>query len=164
MASGQTLVTFVAQQAIPAVSSSATQDTRNNHPVVDFDASTEESISFESILPRNYGGGGITAAVVWMASSATANGVAWGVSFERHQDDTDDLDADGFASEQIASETTSTLSGEPKYTDVASTNGAQIDSLAVGEHFRFKLARKVADAGDTMTGDAEVLAVELRET
>jgi hypothetical protein len=39
-----------------------------------------------------------------------------------------------------------------------------MDSLAAGEPFRLKLARKAADGADNMTGDAEVLRVAVRET
>ena len=49
-------------------------------------------------------------------------------------------------------------------TTIAFTDGAQIDSLAVGESFRFKVTRKVADAGDDMAGDAEILRCEIKET
>jgi hypothetical protein len=90
--------------------------------------------------------------------------VVWGGSFERHQDDTDDLDADGFAAEQTATGTTASGSGEVQYTSIAFTDGAQMDSVAAGESFRFKLRRVATDGADTALADAQALAVEIRET
>lgn len=164
MASGDTLLVFGPQQGQPPATNYATLDSRNNQLVLDFDDTTEESTYFSGVLPRNYGGGGITATLWWMATSATSGDVKAGVSFERHQDSVDDLDADGFGSEQTGTITAPATSGTAKAMAIASTNGAQIDSIAVGETFRMKVARKAADAADTMTGDAELLAVELKET
>lgn len=164
MASGNTLLIFTAQHGIPPAAGYAVQDLRNLHPVLDFEAGNEKAIYFQAVLPRHYGGGGITAYVHWMASTATSAGVTWGGSFERLHEGGDDLDSDSFAAEQTASETTNGTSGKVTVTPIAFTSGAQMDSLAAGDAFRFKLARKVADAGDTMSGDAEVLAVELKET
>jgi hypothetical protein len=47
-------------------------------------------------------------------------------------------------------------------TNVAVTDGANIDSIAVGESFRIRVRRDVAN--DDAAGDAELVAVELRET
>lgn len=100
-----------------------------------------------------------------MADGATSGAVVWGGSFERHQDDSGDLDSDDFAAEQTATGTTASVDGEVKYTDIAFTDGAQLDSLAIGEHFRFKLRRVATDGADTMNAnDAQLLSVELRET
>jgi hypothetical protein len=164
MASGQTLVIFTAPHGIPPASNYATQDVRGGHPVLDFDASTEEAIYFQGVLPNHYGGGGITADVHWMASSATSGSVVWGGSFERNHENGDDLDADSFASEQTATEAANGTSGKVVKTPITFTDGANIDSLVVGDAFRLKLARKTGNASDDMAGDAECLAVHLRET
>lgn len=164
MASGDTLLIFGPQMSQPPATNYATVDSRNGHLVLDFDDTTEETINFESILPRNYAGGGITATVHWMATTATSGDVVWGISFERHLAGTDDLDADSFGSEQTATATASGTSGVLTATTIASTNGSQVDSIAVGDHIRIKIARKAAAGGDTMTGDAELIGVELKET
>lgn len=168
MASGDTLLVFTANHAVYMTDNTtytpATFDVRNNHPVVDFDADANEDVFFEGILPRHYGGGGITVSLGWMASSATANTVVWSVQVERHQDDTDDLDSDSFAAAQTVSATAASASGEVAYDTVAFTDGAQMDSVAVGESFRLRVTRNATTGADTMAGDAELFTVEIRET
>lgn len=164
MASGQTLVAFRAQSNAPPASSYATPDTRNGHPVLDFDAGSDESAIFGGVLPRNYAGGGVTVRLGWGGSSATSGDVVWNAAFERIDAASLDIDADSFASAQAATGTAPGTSGQIRYTDITFTNGAQMDSLAVGEAFRLKITRDADNGSDTMTGDAELLSVEIRET
>lgn len=164
MASGDTLVVFTAHANEPPVANFATIDVRNAHLVLDFDAATAESAVFGSVLPRNYNGSGITATIVWMATSATTGNVKWNAQIERHQSGADDLDADSFATAQTTTSVSPVTSGVVTYATIAFTSGAQMDSVAVGESFRIKITRDAADGTDTMTGDAELLRVELRET
>jgi hypothetical protein len=164
MASGDTLIVFTPLHGEPSASNYATFDKRNNHLVLDFDPGTDETIYFGGILPRNYGGGGITVTLIWLATSATSGDVVWAVAFERHQDETTDLDSDDFAADQTVTATAPGTNGTPQYSAIAFTNGAQIDSLAVGESFRLRVVRDADNGSDTMTGDAELLRVELRET
>lgn len=164
MASGQTMLVLTAIDGISPASNFATLDTRNAHPVLDFDATTEESTYFEFVLPSEYGGGGLTAFLHWMASTATSGAVTWGGSLERHAENGDDLDADSFATEQTANESANATSGKVIVTSITFSQGANMDNLAVGESARLKIARKVADGGDDMAGDAELLKIEIRET
>jgi hypothetical protein len=164
MASGNTLLSFSATANHPPASAYATPDTRNSHPVLDFDAGTDESAIFGSVLPRHYAGGGITVRLGWAASSATSGDVVWNVAIERIDDEGLDIDADGFAAAQAATATAPGTSGEVQYTDITFTDGAQMDSLAAGESFRLKITRDADNGSDTMAGDAELLTVEIRET
>lgn len=164
MASGQTLLTFNALSGTPPATAFATLDARNNHTVLDFDAAVNESIDFEQLLPRNYGGGGITAVIVWSATTATTGNVKWNLAFERHQDEVDDIDSDSFATAQTVTAAAPSTNGARQYSSIAFTNGAQLDSLAVGESFRLRLTRDAVNAADTMLGDAEFARLELRET
>ena len=132
--------------------------------MLDFDDSTAESAELEAVLPRNYAGGGITVQLYWMASTATTGNCAWGGAFERHDEASTDLDSDSFATEQTATEAAPGTTGQIQVTSIAFTDGAQIDSLAIGESFRFRVRRVAADVGDTMLGDAELLRIEARET
>jgi len=165
VASGNTLLVLLPTGSLPPTSNYATLDTRGSgHWVLDFDAATNESTLWADVLPRNYAGGGLTVTVCWMSTGATSGDVVWQGQFERHQDETDDLDSDSFAAAQSATGTAAGTNGAVQYTGITFTAGAQMDSLAAGEHFRFKLIRNAADAADTMAGDAEVLSVEIRET
>lgn len=163
MATGNTLLIFRAQDNEPPSSNFATFDTRNLHPVLDFDDTTQETAIFTGILPRHYAGGGITAYLHWATTSATSGTGGWDVSFERIGNGSQDIDADGFATAQtVTAATVSGTSGNVSITNVAITDGANIDSIAVGETFRVRVRRDVAN--DTATGDLELLAVELKET
>jgi len=166
MASGNTLISFGPLDNEPPSSNYATIDTRNSQPCLDFDASTDESAIFSGVLPRHYAGGGITVTLMWAATSATSGTVRWDVSIERQADEAQDIDSDGFASAQSAGGTAPATSGMLQYTTIAFTDGAQMDSLAVGERFRLKVTRDADGSGgtDDATGDAELLGVEIKET
>lgn len=164
MASGNTLEVFAVMDNVAPAAAFASIDTRNGHPVLDFDAATDESAIFPSILPRHYGGGGVTARLIWGATSATSGNVVWNVAIERIADAGQDIDSDGFASAQAATVAAPATSGVQKYTDIAFTSGAQMDSLVAGEAYRLKVTRLGTNGSDTMTGDAELWGVELRES
>lgn len=164
MASGQTLLVFNAQAGVPPAANAPQLDTRNNHLVWDFDAAVNEILDFESLLPRNYAGGGLTVALVWSATTATTGVTRWLVSFERHQEDTTDIDTDSFAAAQSVNASAPATNGARAYDTVAFTDGAQIDNLVVGESFRLRVERDATNAADTMVGDAELARIEIRET
>jgi hypothetical protein len=163
MASGDTLGWLTPLSNEPPAANFATLDVRNNHPVLDFDDTTQEVAVFTLVLPRAYAGGGITVYIHWAATSAITGTVGWDIAFERIGDAQQDLDADGFATAQtVTAATVPGTSGNTKITNVAITNGANIDSIAVGETYRVRVRRDVAS--DTAVGDAELLAAELKET
>lgn len=164
MASGNTICILTPAANEPPSSNYATLDTRNGHLVLDFDAATDESAIFTTVLPRHYAGGGITVYIHWAATSATSGDVIWGVQFERIGEGQQDIDSDGFASAQTVTATAPGTSGNVDIASVAFTDGAQIDSIAVGEAFRLKVYRDADAGGDTMSGDAELVAVCLKET
>lgn len=164
MASGNTLATFGPQDNIPPASFFATLDTRNGHLVLDFDASEDENAIFEGVLPRTYAGGGLTVYIHWAATSATSGNCVWNAAFERIGEGQQDIDSDGFATAQTVTAAAPGTSGNVDIASIAFTDGAQIDSIAVGEVFRLKITRDADNGSDTMTGDAELLAIEIKET
>lgn len=164
MASGQTLLVFNPQSGVPPAANSPQLDTRNNHVIWDFDAAANELLDFESLMPRNYNGGGLTVAIVWSATTASANVTRWLVSFERHQEDVTDIDTDSFATAKAVNATAPGTNGARAYDEIAFTDGAEIDSLAAGESFRLRIERDATNAADTMVGDAELARIEIRET
>lgn len=164
MASGDTLVQFSPLHNEPPSSNPATLDTRNQHPTLDFDASTNESAVFSAVMPRHYAGTtGVTVYIHYAMSSATSGDVDWDVAFERIGDQQQDIDSDGFAAVNSVNNTTVPgTSGLVDIVNVTFTDGADMDSVAVGEKFRLKVTRDAAS--DTASGDAELVAVEIKET
>jgi hypothetical protein len=162
MATGDLLEMFYPAGNEPPTSNYATFDTRNSHPVLDFDDTTAESAVFTGRL-FGYAGGGITVSVAYSMTSAITNTCGFTVEIERIGDQQLDVDADSFASAQTI--TAVTVAGTSGFVDVISvgiTSGANMDSLADGEQFRLRLTRNVSV--DTAAGDAEVHWVAVRET
>ncbi len=159
----KTLTTFRPQQAESPASNFATFDTRNSHPVLDFDATTNECTNFTFIMPQAYSGGGVTVYIHYAMTSATSGDVDWNAAFERIGDQQQDMDADSFATAQSVIDTTvPATSGNVDVVSIAFTDGAQMDSCAVGESCRIQLCRGAA--ADTATGDAELVMMEMRES
>jgi hypothetical protein len=167
MASGNTLVAW---GAVDAISATATFDTRAMHlgfvPVLDFDPDADEYAIFGAVMPRHYAGGGVTETIGWMATSATSGTVRWDGAFKSITDDADDLDTKPLDTARSVTSTTASASGEVKYETIAYANGDEMDSVAAGEYFQFQLNRDANNGSslDTMTGDAELVFVEIRET
>lgn len=166
MASGNTLAVFHVMQGEPPASNYATLDARNQHIVADFDDTTDEALMFTGIVPRHYSSGGMTVYIHYAMTSATTGKVRWDSSFERMGDGSQDIDSDGFATaNSVNVAAVDGTSGNVDIASIAHTDGAQIDSIAVGEGFRLKIERKPSDTtNDTATGDAELILVEIKET
>lgn len=163
MASGNTLLILTPQHNEPPSSNFATLDTRNLHPVLDFDAATNESAVFSGVMPRNYGGGGVTVYLHYAMTSAEANTVDWDVAFERIGDQQLDIDGDSFAA--VNSVDNTTVPGTTGLVDIVNvtfTDGADMDSVAVGEGLRLMVTRDASS--DDAAGDAELLFIEIKET
>ena len=166
MASGETLFPFHPFNNEPPSSNPATPDLRNQHPVLDFNDTTDEEAVFSGIMPQAYSDGGITVLIHYSATTATSGNVVWQVALERVGDQQQDVDSDDFAAFQssgaVAVPSTSGL------VDIISINfssGAQMDSVTAGEKFRLKARRDADDtsATDSVSGDIELHAVEIRE-
>ena len=163
MASENTLLIFRPQDNEPPTSNYATLDKRNQHPVLDFDDTTNESAVFSAVMPRHYAGGGLTVYLHYAMSSAVTNTIDWDAAFERIGDQQLDIDGDSFAAVQSIDDTT--VPGTSGLVDIVSisfANGAEMDSIAVGEGFRIKITRDAANDG--ASGDAELLFIEIKET
>ena len=163
MASGDSLILFHPYNNEPPAANYATLDTRNGHVVLDFDPTTNESAVFSAIMPRNYAGGGITVYIHYAMTSAEADTVDWDVAFERIGDGLLDIDGDSFAA--VNSVDNTTVPGTTGLVDIVSvafTDGADMDSVAVGEAFRLQIIRDAIS--DDAGGDAELVIVEIKET
>lgn len=163
MASGDTLAVFLPQSNEPPSANFATLDLRNGHPVLDFDGAANELAIFSGVMPQHYGGGGVTVLLHYAMSSAESGDIDWDVEFERIGDQQQDIDTDSFATANSVDNTTvPATSGLVDVVSVAFTDGADMDSVAAGELFRLRVTRDAVS--DTASGDAELLAVEIRET
>ncbi len=163
MASGDTLLVFTPLHNEPPAANPATLDTRNQHPVLDFDATTNEAAVFSSVMPQAYGSGGTTVYIHFAMSSAVADTIDWDGAFERIGDQQQNLDSDGFAAVNSVDNTTVPgTSGLVDIVSIAFTDGADMDSVQPGESFRLKINRDAAN--DDAVGDGELLKVEIRET
>ncbi len=164
MASGDTLCRFYPADNEPTAANYATFDTRNLHPVLDFDAGTNEFAVFSDVMPQHYAGTtGVTVFVHYSMSSAEADTIDWDAAFERIGDQQLDVDGDSFAAANSVDNTTVPgTTGLVDIVSVAFTDGADMDSVAAGELFRIKINRDAAS--DDAAGDGELHAVEIRET
>jgi hypothetical protein len=163
MASGDTLLIFTPQGNEPPASNFATLDARNNHPVLDF--ALNEIGVFSGVMPRNYAGGGVTVYLHYAMSTATADDIKLETDFERIGDQQQDIDSDGFtgSAQNTGDVTVPGTSGNVDIVTSTHTNGAQMDSIAIGEGFRLKVKR-VAVSGTDASGDLELRFIEIKET
>lgn len=164
MASGDSLVQFMALHYEPRSSSAMTIDTRNMHPVLDADAAAVEYARFSTVLPEHYGSSGITVNYhVAFSSAVAATAVvagAWESLAERGQD----MDADGFATQKYTTIAAPGTAGVLIVGTCTFTHGAEIDSILPGEGFRFEIAREAGSSVDNAAGDLEIRFVEILET
>lgn len=134
-----------------------------NVSVWDFDASTAEYLDFKVIL-RGYDSGGLTMFLPYSMSSATSGNVVWRAAFRRVQDDAEDIDGSHTYDYNSTTDAVASASGELSYPTITFTDGADMDSFANGEVAILRVGRDAANGSDTATGDAELWAVEGRET
>jgi hypothetical protein len=154
----KTLSRFAATDNQPTAVSFATLDTRNNVAVLDFDDTVNEFAVFLGGVPEGADlSSGIVVRLKWTATTATSGTVRWGAEIMNL--DTS-IATDSFDTATEANGTTAATSGIPNLTAITCAN---IDSLVAGDFFRLRVYRDSADTGnDTMTGDAELIAVEVR--
>lgn len=134
-------------------------------PVWQFDPATVEYMDFLCRMNEKYAGGGITLTFYWI-SAQTTNAVVWSAAFRRIEDDAEDLDttAQTYDYNNAGAATSASAIGELSVDTLTFTNGADMDSVAAGELFILRVRRVATDGGDTMTGDASLLAVVGKET
>jgi hypothetical protein len=155
----KTLRVFTPLDNQPPATNFATLDTRNSVATLDFDAATDEAAVFVGVIPEGANlSSGLSIHLSWAATSATTGNCEWGVQVEKTTGH--DIDGDGFDTAAVANTATSGTSGVINTTAITLTT---IDSLAAGDAFRLRVYRDADAVGDTMTGDAELIAVEVRQ-
>lgn len=160
-----TLCVLLPHAYFPSATAYATRDTRNSTPVLDFDADTDESALWLDVMPVRYAGGGLTVDIMFAMTSATNGDVVWCAQFERIGIGEQSIESDDFASEKSAVVSVySIVASRVKQATLTFTDGAEMDSLESGEPFRIRVYRDADNAYDTATGDAELVAVHIKET
>ena len=155
----KTYAVFTPRDSNPPATLFATLDTRNSIAVLDFDdGATNEATIFGGVIPEAADlSAGLIVSIRWMATSATSGNCRWGAEWEKSGTD---LDANSFDTATEAHTAAPATSGIEAITTLTC---AALDSLAAGDRFRLRVYRDSSDTtNDTMTGDAELIAVEIR--
>ena len=134
----------------------------NRRPVLAFDASTSETAYWTFVAPQGVTGTW-TAVISYAMASATTGGVAFDVALEAITSG-DALDTDAATSfDTVNGGNDSAVPGTAGYMEQISITLTNADSIAAADLVRVSVARDVADAADTATGDCYCFAVELRD-
>ena len=134
---------------------------RNQIAVLEFDPATNWSAVFIGFIPEGAStANGIEVRIFWMGKTATSGNVIWTAAFEQCAASTEDTDHFAAGVDSTASACSGTT-GIPVMTAIDLTS-AQIASLVAGDLFRLQITRNAVAAGDTMTGNAQLMAVEIR--
>jgi hypothetical protein len=153
----KTYAVFVATDNQPTATAFATLDTRNSIAVLDYDDAATESAVFVGVIPEAADlASGLIVSLRWMATTATSGDVRWSVAWEKSNTD---LDSDSFDTATAATATANGTSGITTTTNITCT---AIDSLAALDLYRLRVQRLGGDGADTMSGDAELVAIEVR--
>jgi hypothetical protein len=133
----------------------------NRRPVLAFDAGTDETAYWTGVAPQGLTGA-ITVVLTYMMASATSGNIYWQAQLEAvTAADATDLDAG--TSFDTANSGNGAVPGTAGYMQQISITMTNADSLAAADYFRLSVNRDADNASDTATGDAYLLAVELRD-
>lgn len=134
----------------------------NRRPVLAYDASTSETAYWTFVAPQGLTGA-LTAVLTYAMASATSGGVAFDVAVEAITDG-DAVDTDAATSfDTVNTGTVASVPGTAGHIDQVSVTLTNADGMAAGDLVRLSVARATANGSDTATGDAYLLAVELRD-
>ena len=144
----------------PASNYATPDETGDNHPCLDFDGTTNETVYYHLALPGGYGGGGMTYTFLLAMSSATSGNVQLDIAIERMN--TDLAASGGFGSDTTGSVSVSGSAGVPFELSIAVAN-ADLDGTPAGGFYRLRVVRNNAVASNA-AGDLELLSFTDRET
>lgn len=159
-----TILQFFPRDAEFPSTNFATIDTRNNHPCLDFDDNTTETVFFTGFIPQGASfatsGTALTFVLLSTAQTALTGNIGWLVALERIVANSIDIDGDDFGTAQPGSAAVIGGANTGKVTEVSVTfTLAQLPSLlAAGDMIRVRVQRNTSVSGDH-AGDAELLGV-----
>lgn len=161
MASGDVHSKLIPAAFIMPTTDGAPHGSRNTHPHIEFDDTTDES-SVASDSLNDYGDNGLTVDVFFTHAGTSGNIELLG-AFERIDEEGLDTDSDSFAATQSSGAVAiPSTSGQEKKATITFSN-SQIDGLQAWEGFRFKLTRENGVASNA-AGDLQVRRVIIKET
>ncbi len=154
----KTLFRWTPLDNYPPSANYATFNTLNAIAVLDFDATANESAIFMGVVPEGAVlTGGFSVNFKW-CGFATGGNTVWLSEFERT---TGNLNTNYFAS-GVSTVSTVALTGGYTTSVTINHNAGEIAGIQAGDLIRFKLSRSGSLAADTMTGDAQLVFVEIR--
>jgi hypothetical protein len=135
----------------------------NRRPALAFDASTDETTYWTFVAPQGLSGT-MTLVIYYIMASANSGTVGFQAQIEAVTPlDAVDLDATTVF-DTVNNSASTTVPGTAGYMDDILITLTNQDSIAAGDYVRLSLNRDADGSAitDTATGDAYVLAVELR--
>lgn len=133
----------------------------NRRPVLGFDASTDETAYWTFVAPQGFTGT-VTLVLFYAMASATSGNIYWQAQLEAITPG-DSTDTDATTSFDTANSGNGAVPGTAGHMQAISITMTNADSIAAGDLVRLSVNRDADNASDTATGDAYLLAVELRD-
>lgn len=135
----------------------------NRRPTLGFDATTDETCYWTLIAPQGITTP-LTLVITYMMASATTGNVVFQAALEAVTDG-DATDLDNVTSFDTTNGSAATaVPAVAGYIDQISVTLTNNDTVAAADYLRLALNRDANHASDTATGDAYVLACELRDS
>jgi hypothetical protein len=160
---GNQLDFFDANTALLPSTNKAELKSRNGHPIVAFDDTVDESAFWARRISQDYSGGNVIVDIDWVAETATTGNTVLGIQVERLAPGGQDIDTDGYATQKLSSAVaTNATNGVITRTTITLSN-SEADSIAAGDLARIRIEAKPTDGGWTMTGDLEIVGVNVRQ-
>jgi uncharacterized cupin superfamily protein len=148
---------FIDSPNIPELSS------RNSHPTLDYDDTTDEAAVWERVVSKDYSGGNVIFDVDCVAATATTGNAVIGIEVERLNAGGHDIDTDSWATQKLSSATAVPGTSGVIFRITVTLSNSEADSIAAGDGVRYRVQAKPTDGGWSMSGDLQVLKVNVRQ-
>lgn len=152
----KTYAVFNAMDNHPPTTNYATFDSKGGIGVLDFDGLTNEAAVFVGIVPEAASFGSVQARLKWYSATATTGDVLWGIKWENMNSD---IDTPSYGAIVESTTTTGVSTGIPNTTTLTCTD---VDGITGGDLYRIYLYRGATATTDTLIGDSQLVAVEIR--
>lgn len=133
-------------------------------PVLAFDTTTVEYADWHGlVMPAHYGGGGLTVSIRSLAGATTGT-LQWAAALRRIVPNSEDIDttAKTYDYNVVNIATLPSTIGKTGHDSITFTSGADMDSVAAGDSFSFRVRRDTGS--DTLATDAFLKEIYVTET